>query len=81
MQEMILNQGAKVFLIPNMLPMGCIPSYLSRFRTNNHSEYDEHGCLRWFNDFSQKHNQVLAMNMGWLRRTYPNVTFIHADYC
>ncbi|KAJ1254947.1 hypothetical protein BS78_K305300 [Paspalum vaginatum] len=79
-EEMILNQGAKAFLVPNILPMGCRPSYLSRFRSSNHSEYDENGCLRWFNDFSQKHNQALAMNMGWLRRTYPNVTFIYADY-
>ncbi|WVZ78735.1 hypothetical protein U9M48_026395 [Paspalum notatum var. saurae] len=79
-EKMIVNQGAKAFLVPNMLPMGCRPSYLSRFGSHNHKEYDEHGCLRWFNAFSRNHNQALGRFIDVLRRSYPNVKFICADY-
>ena len=79
-QELICSTGAKAFLIPNNFPIGCFASYLSRFHSDNPEDYDEHGCLRWFNEFSQTHNEQLYSAIGRINITYPDVKLIYADY-
>lgn len=79
MQE-IIYWGAKVAMIPNSFPLGCLPSFLSRFHSEEPKDYDENGCLKWFNDFSRTHNDVLLMEVNRLREFYPGVKFIYADY-
>ncbi|WVZ69464.1 hypothetical protein U9M48_018240 [Paspalum notatum var. saurae] len=78
-QELI-GMGAKVILIPNNFPIGCVPAYLRNHRSNAPADYDEHGCLRWFNDFSQRHNQALRAEVGRLSARNPGVKLIYADY-
>lgn len=70
-EEFILENGAKPFLIPNIFPMGCLASYLSRYRSDNPRDYDEHGCLRWLNEVSHKHNQELSDEVTRLRFYHP----------
>jgi len=79
LQELI-GMGAKAIVIPNNFPIGCVPAYLSGYKSNNRADYDEHGCLRWFNDFSQRHNQALRGEVGRLRAQHPDVKLIYADY-
>ncbi|KAL5674194.1 hypothetical protein ACJX0J_018500, partial [Zea mays] len=78
-QELI-GMGAKAILIPNNFPIGCVPTYLSGYRSGNRADYDEHGCLRWFNDFSQRHNRALRGEVDRLRAQHPGVKLIYADY-
>ena len=70
-EEFILENGAKPFLIPNISPMWCLASYLSRYRSDNPTDYDEHGCLRWLNEVSHKHNQELSDEVTRLRFYHP----------
>ncbi|KAG0528624.1 hypothetical protein BDA96_05G027600 [Sorghum bicolor] len=79
-EELILDRGAKVFVIPNNFPVGCWASYLSRFHSDNPEDYDEHKCLRWLNNFTQKHNERLRWEVNRLRNFYPHVKLIYADY-
>ena len=76
----VINLGAKAVLVPGNFPIGCVPQYLSMFQSNSHSDYDEHGCLVWFNDFSKKHNQLLQQEVARLRSQNPGVKIIYADY-
>ncbi|RLN23613.1 uncharacterized protein C2845_PM07G16550 [Panicum miliaceum] len=79
-EDLIIYHGAKAFLIPNIFPMGCLASYLSRYHSDNPKDYDEHGCLRWLNEVSQKHNQALSGEVTRLRFYHPGVKLIYADY-
>ncbi|KAL6842708.1 hypothetical protein ACP4OV_027552 [Aristida adscensionis] len=77
----VIDLGAKVVLVPGNFPIGCVPQYLSTFQTTNStSDYDEHGCLVWYNEFSKKHNQLLVQEVGRLRSQNPSATIIYADY-
>ncbi|KAL6615698.1 hypothetical protein ACP70R_037968 [Stipagrostis hirtigluma subsp. patula] len=78
-QELI-GLGAKAIMIPNNFPIGCVPGYLSAFRSGNPGDYDELPCLRWFNDFSARHNQALRGEVERLRAANPGAKVIYADY-
>jgi hypothetical protein len=79
MQELI-NLGAKTIMIPGNFPIGCVPAYLKAHKTNNPADYDEFHCLKWFNDFSMRHNQALSDEVNRLRAQHPGVKLIYADY-
>ena len=77
---MLINLGAKTIMIPGNFPIGCVPVYLKAFKTNNLADYDEFHCLKWFNDFSMRHNQALSSEINMLRAQHPGVKLIYADY-
>ncbi|CAO2191153.1 unnamed protein product [Urochloa humidicola] len=79
-EELILDYGATAFLVPGSFPMGCYPSYLSKYHSDNPKDYDKHGCLRWINEVSQKHNKQLRDQLSWLGGFYTGVKLIYADY-
>jgi hypothetical protein len=76
----VINLGAKAVLVPGNFPIGCVPQYLSEFQSNNSTDYDGNGCLVWYNDFSQKHNQLLGQEVQRLRSQNPGVKITFADY-
>ncbi|GJN18218.1 hypothetical protein PR202_gb05358 [Eleusine coracana subsp. coracana] len=76
----VINLGAKTVLVPGNFPIGCVPAYLSAFQSNNTADYDRNGCLVWYNDFSQKHNQLLTKEVQRLSSQNPGVKIIFADY-
>jgi phospholipase/lecithinase/hemolysin len=78
-QELI-DLGAKTIVIPNNFPIGCVPAYLSGFGGVHEEAYDEQKCLRWFNDFSAKHNAALRGEVDRLKARNPGVKLIYADY-
>ncbi|RLM99990.1 GDSL esterase/lipase [Panicum miliaceum] len=76
----VISLGAKAVLVPGNFPIGCVPQYLSMFQSNSILDYDEHGCLVWFNNFSKKHNQLLQQEVARLRSQNPGIKIIYADY-
>ncbi|KAL6615696.1 hypothetical protein ACP70R_037966 [Stipagrostis hirtigluma subsp. patula] len=76
----VVDLGAKVVLVPGNFPIGCVPKYLSTYQSENTSDYDEHGCLVWLNEFSKQHNQLLVQEVGRLRSQNPGVKIFYADY-
>uniref|UniRef100_A0A0E0JLT2 GDSL esterase/lipase n=1 Tax=Oryza punctata TaxID=4537 RepID=A0A0E0JLT2_ORYPU len=78
-QELI-GLGARTIVIPGNFPTGCVPAYLSAYRSGNPADYDELRCLRWFNAFSAAHNQALTNEVSRLKAQHPGVRLIYADY-
>ncbi|XP_037409264.1 GDSL esterase/lipase At1g28600-like [Triticum dicoccoides] len=78
-QELI-DLGAKTIMIPGNFPIGCVPKYLNDHQTGNRADYDQFGCLRWYNDFSMRHNTALFNEVNRLRARHPWVKLIYADY-
>ncbi|KAF8695850.1 hypothetical protein HU200_036725 [Digitaria exilis] len=77
----LIGIGAKTLVVPGNLPIGCIPEYLTMFKSDKHEDYEpQTGCLRWMNEFSQYHNKLLMNELVKLRKLYPGVTIIYADY-
>ncbi|XP_020106598.1 sinapine esterase-like isoform X2 [Ananas comosus] len=76
----VISLGATQLVVPGNFPIGCSPSYLSMFYTADANAYDERKCLKSFNSFSSYHNKQLQAAVDELRRAYPNVTIMYADY-
>ncbi|BBH00963.1 GDSL esterase/lipase [Prunus dulcis] len=46
-------------------PIGCLPTYLSKFETSDKNQYDPStGCLKWLNEFAQYHNEQLQIELS-----------------
>lgn len=60
--------------------MGCLPIYLSRFPTNDTAAYDQFHCLKDWNSISDCHNYHLRNTIEELKKEYPDVTIVYADY-
>ncbi|KAJ4771050.1 GDSL esterase/lipase [Rhynchospora pubera] len=77
----LIHRGAKILLVPNNFPIGCVPSYLTIFQSQKKEDYDpETGCIKRLNEFAQYHNAKLSEELEKLRLFYPDVTIIYADY-
>ncbi|KAG6530984.1 hypothetical protein ZIOFF_004754 [Zingiber officinale] len=72
--------GAKTFVVPGNLPIGCIPAWLGQYRSDKPSDYDRNGCLIWMNNFSEYHNNHLQTELDRLKGQFPNVNIAYADY-
>lgn len=77
----MVQLGAKTLVVPGNLPIGCVPVYLTIFKSDKEEDYEpQTGCLRWMNEFSQYHNKHLVEELKKLRELHPVVTIIYADY-
>ncbi|XP_074365677.1 GDSL esterase/lipase At5g03980-like [Apium graveolens] len=76
----VVNLGATQVIVPGVFPLGCFPSYLKDFKSNDESAYDEHYCLKEFNDFIAFHNKYLQQTIITLQEEYPRTTIVYADY-
>ncbi|KAG5521195.1 hypothetical protein RHGRI_033677 [Rhododendron griersonianum] len=76
----VIGYGAARVVVPGNFPIGCLPIYLTAFRTNNSNAYDEHHCLKELNSFSKYHNSQLQEAIQQLKREYPNVVIVYGDY-
>ncbi|KAG6533151.1 hypothetical protein ZIOFF_007017 [Zingiber officinale] len=75
-----LFRGAKTFVVPGNLPIGCIPAWLGQYRSDKPSDYDKNGCLIWMNNFSEYHSSNLQTELDRLKGQFPTVTIAYADY-
>lgn len=80
LQELV-ELGAKTLLVPGNLPIGCVPAYLTTYKSDKMEDYEpETGCIHWMNEFSQYHNKLLVDELENLRKLHAGVVIIYADY-
>lgn len=73
--------GARTIMVPGDFPIGCWTVFLTLYRTSNKEEYDPlTGCLKWPSDFVVHRNEELQEELNRLRKLYPHVTILYADY-
>ncbi|CAA7028732.1 unnamed protein product [Microthlaspi erraticum] len=77
----LIDLGGKTFLVPGNFPPGCSTAYLTLFQTDKEEEHDPvTGCLPWLNEFGEQQNEQLNGELQRLRKLYPHVNIIYADY-
>ncbi|KAF9608497.1 hypothetical protein IFM89_009863 [Coptis chinensis] len=76
----LIDLGATRLVVPGNFPIGCSPMYLTLFKNNDSTSYDDKGCLKGLNTFAMYHNQYLQNALQQLRLEYPNVAILYADY-
>ncbi|XP_056866238.1 GDSL esterase/lipase At1g28580 [Raphanus sativus] len=77
----LIGMGGRTFLVPGNFPLGCSVAYLTLYQTPNMEEYDPiTGCLKWLNTFAEDYNKQLQAELDRLRKLYPHVNIIYADY-
>lgn len=77
----MIELGATTLVIPGNFPIGCVPQYLSEYKSATPEDYDsETGCLNWLNELSEYHDSLLLDEINLLRKIYPHITIIYADY-
>ncbi|GLU20308.1 hypothetical protein SLE2022_365150 [Rubroshorea leprosula] len=76
----VIGFGATRVVVPGNFPIGCIPIYLTSYKTKNSSAYDELHCLKSLNDVSTYHNNILQQAIKDLRKENPNVVVVYGDY-
>ncbi|OEL25270.1 GDSL esterase/lipase [Dichanthelium oligosanthes] len=78
--EALINLGAKTLYVPGIFPLGCVPRYLFLFRNSTAGDYDPAtGCLRWLNDLTVHHNNLLKAKIAELRHAHPGVSIVYVD--
>nr|XP_016511138.1 PREDICTED: acetylajmalan esterase-like [Nicotiana tabacum] len=76
----VISLGATQIVVPGNFPGGCFPIALTIFMTDNSSAYDEHHCLKDFNNLIIFFNDHLRQAILDLKKEYPNITLIYGDY-
>ncbi|KAK6149995.1 hypothetical protein DH2020_017520 [Rehmannia glutinosa] len=77
----LIKLGAVTLMVPGNFPLGCLPAFLTDFKSSNEEDYDpKTGCLNWPNSFSQYHNELLQLELDRIRKQNPNINIIYADY-
>uniref|UniRef100_A0A0D9VUB3 SGNH hydrolase-type esterase domain-containing protein n=1 Tax=Leersia perrieri TaxID=77586 RepID=A0A0D9VUB3_9ORYZ len=79
--KVLINLGAKTIIVPGVFPAGCLPRYLTMFRSNSAPEdYDAFGCLKWLNEFSDYRNCAIKRMLLQIPHS-PRITILYGDYC
>ncbi|CAN8290970.1 unnamed protein product [Cochlearia groenlandica] len=78
----LIGMGGRTFLVPGDFPLGCSAIYLTLYqKLSNKNDYDPlTGCITWLNEFSIYHNEWLQTELNRLKKLYPHVNIIYADY-
>ncbi|KAE9448614.1 hypothetical protein C3L33_19485, partial [Rhododendron williamsianum] len=76
----VIDHGAVRVVVPGNFPIGCFPIYLTGFKTNNSTAYDDNNCLRDLNELSKFHNDQLQRAIGELNKEFPNAVITYGDY-
>ncbi|KAL8491262.1 hypothetical protein ACS0TY_023051 [Phlomoides rotata] len=76
----VIKYGATQVVVPGTFPLGCFPWALHALGSNDPTSYDEIGCLKSLNDLNAFLNQQLQEDLDSLRKEFPNVVILYADY-
>lgn len=77
----LIELGAKTLVVPGIFPLGCVSAYLTVHQSQRRGDYDpQTGCLKWLNEFSEYHNNLLQIELDRLRERHPRTTIVYADY-
>ncbi|KAJ4837570.1 hypothetical protein Tsubulata_038149 [Turnera subulata] len=75
----LISYGATQVLVLGLPPHGCSPYFLTTLSKNTSAVYDEHQCLKDYNDFLMYHNIYLQEALGSLQKEYPNTNIVYGD--
>lgn len=67
-------------VVPGNFPIGCFPIYLTGFKTNDSTAYDENKCLKDLNELSKFHNDHLQQEIRELNKEVTNAVITYGDY-
>ena len=76
----IIDLGATQMAIPGNFPIGCVPGYLTLFKTNDSNKYDDLKCLKEYNNHAKFHNDKLKQTIVKLQKDHPKVAIVYMDY-
>ncbi|KAG8375004.1 hypothetical protein BUALT_Bualt10G0054400 [Buddleja alternifolia] len=76
-QQMVIEMGAKLIIIPGNAPLGCFPYILTALPSNDSTSYDDLGCLKSVNDLIVSKNKDLQLAISGLSVQYPKVTILY----
>ncbi|KAK1284884.1 GDSL esterase/lipase [Acorus calamus] len=79
--DTLIELGAQTMVVGGFYPWGCTPAFLTEFGTNNVRDYEsETGCLKWHNQLSKYHDQLLKKEIHHARKMHPHATIAFANY-
>ncbi|KAA8519687.1 hypothetical protein F0562_013868 [Nyssa sinensis] len=77
----LIELGARTIMVAGGIPLGCLALFLTEFISSNKEDYDPMtGCLTWFNNLVEYHNEQLQIELNRIRELQPYATIIYADY-
>ncbi|OIT35858.1 PREDICTED: acetylajmalan esterase-like [Nicotiana attenuata] len=76
----VISFGATRIVVPGNFPIGCIPIFLTQFRTNDSTAYDEYHCLQDLNDLAIFFNDHLKQAIQELKEEHSNIALVYGDY-
>ncbi|XP_030539503.2 acetylajmalan esterase-like [Rhodamnia argentea] len=76
----LIKLGASKVVVFGDFAIGCSPIYLTSFKSNDSNAYDDEGCLKAYNAFSQFRNTNVQVALAKLRREFPHATILYGDY-
>ncbi|KAI3459654.1 hypothetical protein Pfo_016317 [Paulownia fortunei] len=76
----VIQAGASQVVVPGNLPLGCFPVFLSASHSKDPTAYDDIGCLKSVNNLTTFQNNYLQGALDSLRKEFPNVIILYADY-
>ncbi|KAI6677346.1 hypothetical protein NL676_038142 [Syzygium grande] len=76
----LIKLGASKVVVFGDFAIGCSPIYLTNFKSNDSNAYDDKGCLKAYNAFSQFRNTYVQVALAKLRQEFPRATILYGDY-
>ncbi|XP_020206023.1 GDSL esterase/lipase At4g01130 isoform X1 [Cajanus cajan] len=74
----LYNLGGRTFLVLNLAPVGCYPSFLVEL-PHNSSDIDEFGCLVSYNNAVVEYNNMLKETLRQTRESLSDASVIYVD--
>ncbi|GKA70644.1 SGNH hydrolase-type esterase domain-containing protein [Tanacetum coccineum] len=78
--NLLIAMGAQTLVVPGNFPIGCLPSFLTVYNSENGVYDPTTGCLVRLNEFAEHYNELLLTKLNRIRELHPNVNVIYADY-
>ncbi|XP_052211167.1 GDSL esterase/lipase At4g01130 [Diospyros lotus] len=70
--------GGRTFLVLNLAPVGCYPSFLVEL-PHNSTDLDAFGCMVSYNNAVKEYNNMLKDALSLTRKEIPDASVVYAD--
>lgn len=74
----LYNLGGRTFMVLNLAPVGCYPSFLVEL-PHNSSDLDEFGCMVSYNNAVVDYNKMLKESLKQTRESISDASVIYVD--
>ncbi|GAU13613.1 hypothetical protein TSUD_347170 [Trifolium subterraneum] len=74
----LYNLGGRTFLVLNLAPVGCYPSFLVEL-PHNSSDLDEFGCMVSYNNAVADYNNMLKESLKQTRENLSDASVVYVD--